>query len=157
MEINEIETIKTIEKLDKSEVGRLPWKSYSGMAVFNLGLFHGNLSLRMCIHKEVCRDSTCHKGIHYKNWHERSFFFFFLFLLVHMWREQACVRGDKHMQQKEFSLGKILQGLQKLWIKMPYVLSDRFHLSLFISISFCICPWLCRMWLFKNVHVLQCW
>ena len=82
------------------------------------------------------------------------FFFFFLFLLMHMWREQACVCGDK---QKEFSLGKILQGLQKLWIKMPYVLSDRFHLSLFISISFCICPWLCRMWLFKYVHVLQCW
>ena len=31
----------------------------------------------MCIHKEVFRDSTCLKGIHYKNWHERSFFFFF--------------------------------------------------------------------------------
>ena len=37
VEINEIESIKTTEKLDNSEVGRLPWKSYSGMTVFDLG------------------------------------------------------------------------------------------------------------------------
>ena len=84
------------------------------------------------------------------------FFLFSVSSRAHVERTSLCLWRQVYAA-KEFSLGKILQGLQKLWIKMPCVLSDRFHSSLFISISLCICPWLCRTWLFKYVHVLQCW
>lgn len=50
-------------------------------------------------------------------WKILSFFFFSLFLLVHMWREQACVCGDKHMQQRNFLLAKFFRDFRNFGSK----------------------------------------
>ena len=63
---------------------------------------------------------------------------FFLFLLRQVCGEQACVCGDEPHAAKWISLGEILQGLPKLWIKMPYVpliVSFRHSQTLFLYLS----------------------